>query len=365
MVCFLGLHVLLQERETTAEGVRMKGVVWITEVTSLVRCAVQHLRSHSESKKQLCSIADTEAISFQDLVRRLPHSTFLDLMTQTDAPDDAWEEEFTGWDPRSTRDPSSSSSFGPHQPDVTSRLGPDLVSPSRPVRAEDEMSVQEHETTRVPFRHSSASETIPSDGPVTSVESEESAQTMSTRRIAFKRPPNQWILQSPRNVPGVTMTRILHFPLLIIMSLGRCQKNLKDRKSVFRGTRISDMSDTAWLAIKIKTVTQRRKTTTEAQSVQPLQEDVDNLLLTVSFPLDEETIQQVCSKPDPETALNVMVKRRRAVVKVSTVSAEQKRGLVKAKDKELHTLSNILWGGIASRNLTVSVDVNALGYVQG
>ena len=61
----------------------MKGVVWITEGTSLVRCAVQHLRSLSESEKRLCSIADTEAISFQDLVKRLPHSTFLDL-TDTD-----------------------------------------------------------------------------------------------------------------------------------------------------------------------------------------------------------------------------------------------------------------------------------------
>ena len=70
-------RVLIQERETTAEGVRMKGVVWITEGTSLVRCAVQHLRSLSESEKRLCSIADTETISFQDLVRRLPHSTFL------------------------------------------------------------------------------------------------------------------------------------------------------------------------------------------------------------------------------------------------------------------------------------------------
>ena len=41
--------------------------------------------------------ADTEPIGFQDLVRRLPHGTFLDLTTQTDAPDDAWEDEITGW----------------------------------------------------------------------------------------------------------------------------------------------------------------------------------------------------------------------------------------------------------------------------
>ena len=109
---FLGSErVLLQKRETTAEGVRIKSVVWITEGTSLVRCAVQHLRSLSQSEKRLCSISDTESISFQDFVGRLPHSTFLDLTTQTDAPDDAWEKVFTGWDPRSTRDPSSASSF--------------------------------------------------------------------------------------------------------------------------------------------------------------------------------------------------------------------------------------------------------------
>ena len=124
---FLGpARVLLQERETTAEGVRVKGVVWITEGTFFIRCAVQHLRSLSKSEKRWCSIADTGAINFQDLVTRMPHSTFLDLTTLTDAPDDdAWEEEITGWDPRSTRDPSSSSSFWPHQSDATSRLGPD------------------------------------------------------------------------------------------------------------------------------------------------------------------------------------------------------------------------------------------------
>ena len=92
----------------------------------------------AESEKRLCSIADTEAIGFTDLVRRVPHSTFLDLTTQTDAPGDAWEE-ITGWDPRSTRDPSSSSSFWPHQHDATSRLGPDLVPPTRPVRTDEQI----------------------------------------------------------------------------------------------------------------------------------------------------------------------------------------------------------------------------------
>ena len=37
---------------------------------------------------------------------------------------------------------------------------------SRPARADDEMSVQEHETTHAPFTHPSASESIPPDVPV-------------------------------------------------------------------------------------------------------------------------------------------------------------------------------------------------------
>ena len=83
--------------------------------------------------------------------------------------------------------------------------------------------------------------------------------------------------------------------------------------------------------------TTENETLTETQCVETLQKDVDNLLVTVSFSLDEETTQQICSNPVPETAFNVMVKRRRAEVKVSTLSAEQKRELVKAKDKELST----------------------------
>ena len=127
-VFFGTARVLLQERETTSAGVRMKGVFWVTEGTSLFRCAVQHLRSLSGSEERLCSVTDTGC---QDFVRRIPHSTFLDLTTQTDALDDPWEKEITGWDPRSTRDPSSGSSFWPQQPGATSRLGLDMVPPSR------------------------------------------------------------------------------------------------------------------------------------------------------------------------------------------------------------------------------------------
>ena len=82
-----------------------------------------------------------------------------------------------------------------------------------------------------------------------------------------------------------------------------------------------DMLDSAWLAIKIPAETTKNETLTKSQCVETLQKDVDNLLVTVSFSLDEETIQQICSNPDPETAFNVMVRRRRSEVKVSTLSA--------------------------------------------
>ena len=138
----------------------------------------------------MCSIADTEARSFRDLVRCLSHCGILDLTTQTDAPDDAWEQEVTGWDRRSTRDPSSGSSFWPQPPEAASRLGPHLVPPSRLVRADGEMSAHESETSRVPYPHPSASDLAPPDVPVAAVEPENSAQTVSMRSITFKRPPN-------------------------------------------------------------------------------------------------------------------------------------------------------------------------------
>ena len=122
------------------------------------------------------------------------------------------------------------------------------------------------------------------------------------------------------------------------------------------------------MEIKIKVGTQKGESTTEAQSVEAMPKDVDNLLVTDSFSWDEEAIQQIFSNPDPETAFNVMVKRRRTEVKVSTWSAEQKRELVEAKDKELNTFVKYPVVEAASRqgNLTVCVDANVLGCdVQG
>ena len=91
-------------------------------------------------------------------------------------------------------------------------------------------------------------------------------------------------------------------------------EKLKDGKGVFSGTGMPDMSDSACLAIKTKTETQKSEPTTDAKSVEPSQKDVDTLLVTVRFSLDEETIQQICSNPNPEIAFDVMVKRRRAEV---------------------------------------------------
>ena len=185
--------------------------------------------------------------------------------------------------------------------------------------------VQEHETTHDLFTLPSASETIPSDVLVTSVEPEDSVQTMSTRRITFKRPPNPLDhVESPQRTRGDDDD---HSALLSAYH--------HDGNGLFSGTRMPDMSDSEWLAIKIKAETPKGETTTDAQSVEPLQKDVDKLLVTVSFSLREETIQQICSYPDPETAFNVMVKRRRAEVKVLRVSAEQRRQLAQAKDKVL------------------------------
>ena len=49
--------------------------------------------------------------------------------------------------------------------------------------------------------------------------------------------------------------------------------------SVFSETGMPDMSDSAWLAVKIKAETPKGETSTEAQSVEPLHKDVDNLFV--------------------------------------------------------------------------------------
>ena len=92
------------------------------------------------------------------------------------------------------------------------------------------------------------------------------------------------------------------------------------------------------LAIKTKTETQKSEPTIDAKSVEPSRKDVDNLLVTVSFFLrtrnNSTNVQQSPTQRQPSMRLS---KRRRAEVRVSTLSAEQSRERVEAQDKELKT----------------------------
>ena len=125
------------------------------------------------------------------------------------------------------------------------------MPPSRPVRTDDDMSVQESETTHVLVAHPSASETIPSDVSVTSVELDDSVQTTSMRRILFKRPPPPLDrVEPPKRTRGDDDD---HSALLSAHhhDLEKVSEILKDGKSVLSGTGMPDMLDSAWLAIKI------------------------------------------------------------------------------------------------------------------
>ena len=127
------------------------------------------------------------------------------------------------------------------------------MPPSRLVRADDdEMSVQEQETTHVPFTHPSASEAIPPDVLVASVEPENSSETVSTRRITFKRPPNPLDRAEP---PKRTRGDVDEDSALLSADhhdLEKVSENLKDGKGVFRGTGMPNMSDSAGLRSKPK-----------------------------------------------------------------------------------------------------------------
>ena len=84
--------MLFQERESTAGGIRTKGVVWITGSTSLVRCAVQHLRSLSESEKRFAQYCRHRSHQIPRPCRTFATQLFPDLTTQTDVPDDAFKK---------------------------------------------------------------------------------------------------------------------------------------------------------------------------------------------------------------------------------------------------------------------------------
>ena len=65
------------------------------------------------------------------------------------------------------------------------------------------------------------------------------------------------------------------------------------------------------------------------------QDSLDNVLVEVTFSINGNKRQRISNNPD--TVSIVMNERRRAAVKVSMLSSEQKRERAKATDKELHT----------------------------
>ena len=103
------------------------------------------------------------------------------------------------------------------------------------------------------------------------------------------------------------MMTILHISFVSHHYLEKVSANLNDENGVSSGTGMPDM-----LGLRTKIKTQKSEPTADANSVEPSQKDVSNLLVTVSFALAEETRQPICSNSDSETAFNVMVNRRRA-----------------------------------------------------
>ena len=123
------------------------------------------------------------------------------------------------------------------------------MPPSRSMRTDDEMSVQEPETTPVSVALPSTSETIPSDVPVASVELKDLVPTTPPRRILFKRPPNPLErVEPPKRTRGDeddhSAFSAYHHDLYKVSEI------LKNSNGVFSGTGMHDMLDTAWLAIK-------------------------------------------------------------------------------------------------------------------
>ena len=182
---------------------------------------------------------------------------------------------------------------------------PDLVPPTRPVRADDEMSVQEHETTHVPFTHHSVSDTIPSDVPVTSVELEDSVQTTPTRRITFERPPNPLNrVEPPKRTRGddddhsALLSAYHHY-------LEQVSENLKAGKmsSVKQGclTCRTVLGLRSKSRLKHRKVKQRQK-----HSALNLCRKVSTICWSQSV---FRWVKKQCS-PDPETAFNVTIKQK-------------------------------------------------------
>ena len=249
------------------------------------------------------------------------HSTIRDLTIQTDIPHDASEAEITDWEPRSTRNPNNGSTFWPQQHDARPRIGPDMVPPNQPARADDETSIQETETSRSPMPH-----------PWTNGSTWRSWWLGRTWKLITDNAHSSYHVQTPSKSIG---------PLWTSREKYQIERWLRFRASLCLSTSIGH---SVWQFERWHGCVQWNKNAWHAWLAW--------LAITPNhnqFSLDEETKQQICSNPDPETAFNVMVKRGRAETNVSTLSAQHKRELGKAKDKELNTFAKYSAAMAASR----------------
>ena len=128
----------------TAEGSKLRGVVWIADGASMVRVSPSHLRTLSEAEKTLCILKDTEAMDFQDLVQRLPNSTYLDLVDQPGPDAEEFESPLMAF-----RDESLTGSEGQTLPSTSSssHARPDGPAPAQPVMLPPSTEADEPPTT--------------------------------------------------------------------------------------------------------------------------------------------------------------------------------------------------------------------------
>ena len=106
----------------------------------MVRVSPSHLRTLSEAEKTLCTLKDTDVLQFQDMVRRLPNSTYLDLLDQTGPEHEVFERPLPGFEnpEASSRvilpTPNSAGNSAPAEPVTPAPENPFTLPPSSSTR---------------------------------------------------------------------------------------------------------------------------------------------------------------------------------------------------------------------------------------
>ena len=107
----------MQDRDITTEGSIFRGVVWVADGAAMVRASPSHPRNLSEAEKTLCTLKDSDALQFQDMVRRLPNSTYLDLVDQIGPDYEEFKRPLSGFE-----DPDTIARTNPTVP-TSNRVG--------------------------------------------------------------------------------------------------------------------------------------------------------------------------------------------------------------------------------------------------